>query len=69
MELTFICPATKTLFRSDEYSLLENHEIIEVSGGQRELKGMVALNGTCPVCGQIHIFRVEDVICSLGGDK
>ena len=67
MKLFFTCPVSDKVFGSDDYSLLKDYNIVENGESQKELKGIVVLNGDCPVCGQKHQYEVKDVICPLSG--
>jgi hypothetical protein len=70
MKLYFTCPETKEVFGSDHYALLENHSIVHTGERERSLQGMVTLTTGCPICGQKHLYKVEDIVCSLkSGDK
>ncbi|PHR28517.1 MAG: hypothetical protein COA36_06475 [Desulfotalea sp.] len=68
MELYFTCPVTLKVFASENYSLEEGHSVVEVPGHGRELKGQVVLTQPCPLCGTIHRYEVEDIICPFTGD-
>ena len=70
MKLYFTCPENKEVFASDHYALLDNHSIVQTNEKERSLQGMVTLTAACPICGRIHLYRVEDIMCSLkSGDK
>lgn len=69
MKLYFTCPKAKTTFTSDDYSLQKGHRIVEDEHGVRKLEGIVSLNSGCPLCGQKHLYGVNDVICPLSGEK
>ncbi len=69
MELFFKCPVKATTFAFEDYSLGKDYQIVETEENQKKLQGMVFLDSPCPLCGQIHRYRVEEVLCSLtGGD-
>jgi len=69
MKLYFLCPVNDIVFGSDDYSLLRDFKVVQDGENQRELKGIVVLNGDCPLCGQKHQYQVKDVICSLSGGE
>lgn len=62
MQLYFTCPEKKEIFSSSHYSLLEGYKVVE--GEERMLHGMVQLDSPCPLCGQKHQYKVEEVMCS-----
>lgn len=69
MKLYFICPVKNELFGSEDYSLDAHHRIQATETGGRELQGIVTLSYGCPLCGQLHQYKVKDVMCSLDRGK
>lgn len=69
MKLYFTCPVRDKVFGCDDYSLKKDYTIVDNGESQRELKGIVILNGVCPMCGQKHQYQVKDVICPLSGGE
>lgn len=64
MKLYFTCPVKNELFDSQHYSLVDGYSVVE--GDERKLTGMVQLEEPCPCCGQMHLFNVDEVMCSYG---
>ncbi len=64
MKLYFTCPKENELFASEHYSLVDGFSVVD--GEERKLDGMVQLDVPCPHCGELHLFKVEEVMCSYG---
>jgi len=69
MNLFFTCPIKKEKFSSEAYSLQQGHRIVEDKNGEKALQGTVSLTSPCPLCGEQHLFEVEDVLCPLSGGR
>lgn len=67
MELFFTCPVKQQLFSSEHYALVDGFSVVE--GKERKLEGMVQLEEPCPHCGERHLFKVDEVMCSYGRNK
>lgn len=67
MKFYFTCPIKKNLFSSEHYSLVDGFFVAE--GKERKLEGMVQLHEECPHCGELHRFKVDEVMCSYGKNE
>lgn len=66
MELHFTCPEKQSVFRSSDYYLHDGYEIVLSDTGEKKLVGRVSLQSECPLCGQYHTYRADEVICTYG---
>ncbi|MFH0784394.1 MAG: hypothetical protein V2B20_20895 [Pseudomonadota bacterium] len=69
MKLFFKCPNDGAIFETDNYSLVENRGVITSLQGHKTLQGTVAVHSSCPHCGELHRYAVEEVLCSLKGEN
>lgn len=69
MTLYFRCPQHGEVFATDEYALIENRGVVTTREGQKILQGTVAVNSSCPHCGRLHRYGVDEVMCSIDGGK
>lgn len=66
MELYFTCPKKQTVFGTSDYFLQDGYEIVVSDSGEKKLIGNVSLSSECPLCGEYHTYRAEEVICTYG---
>lgn len=64
MKLFFKCPKEGAIFETQDYSLIENRGITSLQG-RKTLQGKVAVHASCPHCGKLHSYSVEEVLCPL----
>lgn len=60
MELVFVCPPEAVSLSTQRWVLQPGYRVVEDAEGRR-LEGTVAVS--CPVCGQEHLFAVQEVSC------
>ena len=63
MKFTFVCPETRQVFESDDFSIIEHQGIKTDEHGHKYLDAKVALNSECPFCGQKHVFHARELTC------
>jgi predicted RNA-binding Zn-ribbon protein involved in translation (DUF1610 family) len=63
MNFIFNCPETGEVFETGDFSLTENEGTATAPDGSKVLKAVVVLNAPCPICGQRHRYRAEDLAC------
>ena len=64
MELYFTCPKKQAVFATADYFLQDGYQIVVADSGEKKLVGEVSLGSGCPLCGEYHTFRAEEVICT-----
>ena len=69
MKLIFVCPNQNKMFESTDYKIIENKGVIIDAAGSKALDAKVALNKSCPYCGQKHIYHVSELSCPFAGQK
>jgi Zn finger protein HypA/HybF involved in hydrogenase expression len=67
MKFSFVCPHSHTVFETDAFTIVENRGVITDAEGNRRLDAKVALDHPCPLCGQRHLFRADELVCPFGG--
>jgi hypothetical protein len=67
MKLIFVCPVKNEVFESENYIILENRGVFTDGAGTRTLDAKVALNESCPFCGEKHVFHARELTCPFGG--
>ena len=67
MKLIFVCPNQNKMFESMDYEIIENRGVVIDTTGNKALDAKVALNESCPYCGQKHFFDVSELSCPFEG--
>jgi hypothetical protein len=63
MKFIFKCPETGQIFETADFTITENQGVVIDPDGSRRLEARVALDGPCPLCGQRHTYRADEMIC------
>jgi len=63
MKLVFVCPTHKKVFRSADFTILDNKGIITGPAGEKTLDAKVVLNSPCPFCSEKHTYRATELSC------
>jgi hypothetical protein len=59
----FSCPEQGKPFETDRFELVDNRGVKEDAGGNRYLDARVRLSAPCPVCGKMHEFAANELVC------
>lgn len=68
MNFLFTCTETGKTFETGDFSLTENRGVETTPDGRKVLKAVVVLSAPCPICGQRHRYRAEDLPCPFSTD-
>ena len=63
MEFIFICPKRNMTFESVDFKVTENQGVISDLSGNKRLDAKVELNGSCPFCGEKHVYLASELPC------
>jgi hypothetical protein len=63
MNFIFTCPRKGATFETEAFSLTDNQGIATTPDGRKVLKATVVLDAPCPLCGEYHRYRAEDLAC------
>jgi hypothetical protein len=66
MDFIFNCPETGKIFETSAFTVVENKGVVIDADGSRRLDARVRLDGPCPICGQRHTYRADEMICPFG---
>jgi predicted RNA-binding Zn-ribbon protein involved in translation (DUF1610 family) len=66
MQLVFVCPGTGRSFFCESYRIIDNKGVRTDARGRKILDARVALTEACPFCGQLHVYRADELACPLG---
>jgi hypothetical protein len=66
VKLHFTCPRTGQDFETAHFNVVMHRGVVTTADGNRRLDATVALCDACPLCGEWHRFRAEELACPLG---
>ncbi len=69
MNFSFVCPCRNEIFETDAFTILDNQGVVTDAAGNKTLDAKVALDHPCPLCGERHIYRAEELVCPYGGNQ
>ena len=67
MDFVFVCPNRDTVFKSDNFRIIENNGVKTDDDGNKTLDAKVVLNEPCPFCGQHHVYQAQELLCPFEG--
>lgn len=67
MKLMFICPTHNRVFESGSFHITENNGVVTDKNGNKTLDVKVGVDEPCPFCGELHVFRAEQLPCPMTG--
>jgi hypothetical protein len=67
MKFLFVCPNKNELFASSNFKVIDNRGIIVDKAGNKSLDARVALNESCPFCGEKHVYHASELSCPFTG--
>ena len=66
MKLSFVCPREKGVFETAAFTVRDNRGVVTDAAGNKTLDAKVALDTPCPLCGERHEYRVDELSCPFG---
>lgn len=63
MELIFVCPKTNKVFKSADYTILDNKGVKKDESGNKILDAKVEPVAPCPFCGKHHVYQACELPC------
>ena len=67
MQFSFVCPRRQAVFETDAFTIVEHQGVVTDADGNRRLDAKVALDHPCPLCGERHVYRADELVCPFGG--
>jgi hypothetical protein len=67
MNLIFVCPRSQKTFESAAYRIVDNKGVVVDEHGNKTLDAKVALDASCPFCGEKHVYPAADLACPYSG--
>jgi hypothetical protein len=69
MKFIFFCPTQHKEFESANFRVSENKGVVTDEAGNKTLDAKVALNESCPFCGQKHVYHASELSCPYSGSN
>ena len=63
MNFIFTCPEQNKTFETDRFSIRDNKGVTTDAAGNKTLDAAVVLTRPCPFCGQLHVYRANELAC------
>jgi len=69
MKLIFVCPRQNAVFETGDFRVIDNRGVITDAAGNKRLDAKGAIEHSCPICGEIHVYPASELACPFGGHK
>ncbi len=69
MKFIFACPENNRIFETDRFNIIEDRGITKDKSGNKFWDAKVKIVSSCPVCGKIHVFHVNELMCPFTPKK
>lgn len=69
MEFLFVCPEKNEIFKSADFTIVENRGIKTDTAGNKVLDATVKLSRGCPYCGKKHTYPAHELACPFEPSK
>jgi hypothetical protein len=63
VKFIFVCPNNNEVFENSNFNIIDNKGVTTDDAGSKILDAKVALNESCPYCGEKHVFHANELSC------